>query len=859
MTGCGPIRTPDQRVRVFVSSTLGELASERAVVRAAIESLRLTPVMFELGARPHPPRELYRSYLDQSDIFIGLYWESYGWVAPDMTTSGIEDEFDNSSDKPRLLYVKAPAPGRDERLQALLDRMEAQGASCYRRFGSDEELGELVRDDLALALSERFYDDITVSLPAQSTRPGPRIAALPAPATTLIGREADLRSLCDLVNRPDVRLVTLSGPGGIGKTRLAIACADRMSALFSGGVSYVSLADTHDSDVVLSTVAAAIGAPVEHRRTPLEALIAQFREEPALLVLDNFEQVVAAGPRFVELLAACPLLKIMVTSRALLRLRGEHEYPVAPLGLLGDTDGDWMEKLGAVPSVQLFVDRARAACHDFEFRPDNALAIAEICRMLDGLPLAIEIAAARVRLLRPHALLARLTTRLDTLGAGPHDLPQRQRTLRAAIDWSYGLLDDESARVLAMLAVFADGWTTDAAAQVCQRDELEILEVLDVLAGSSLVVVAFTDDEPRFRMLGTIREYATELLAGCDDRRAIVGRHAAYYADFLRQAERPLRGEGQGEWAHQLTNEHGNIRAAVRWFIDAGDIETVSDLLWAGVLGWWLTGRVAEVEQWIRAAVDAVQEIGERSRAKLLTAAAVVALEVGDDQEVRSYLEESLVLLEDLDEPVIEAVALLFLGYVLPSFGALASAQQLIEHALDELRRLDEPFYTGLATTSLGGFLCLAGDFAGARRHQEEAIGLARRIGNERLLAQSSTELAVVAIAEGQRQEARSLLDQSSRMFLMAESTEGLALTLSAFARLALVEDDPLFAAQMLGVAHRLREDSGLAIWPSYREAEQLLIDSVTARLGGERFEAAWARGCAMSPAEAVDAAIMPR
>ena len=301
------IRTPDQRLRVFVSSTLGELADERAAVARAISGLRLTPVLFELGARPHPPRELYRAYLAQSDIFIGLYWQRYGWVGPGMDISGLEDEFRLSHSIPRLLYVKKPAPDREPGLTAMIEELQTEGTDSYRSFGTPRELGRLVRDDLALLLSERFAAansraDRSASPACNSDQRGPR--SLPVTSTTLIGRERDIVEVSNLLAKPEVRLVTLTGPGGIGKTRLAIAVGEQLDDRYPRGTVFVALASIARPELVLPRIAAAVGVTIEGVRPPLDVLVERFAETPTLLVLDNLEQVVrrcararpAAGP-----------------------------------------------------------------------------------------------------------------------------------------------------------------------------------------------------------------------------------------------------------------------------------------------------------------------------------------------------------------------------------------------------------------------------------------------------------------------------------------------------------------------------------------------------------------------------------
>ncbi|MGH9258425.1 MAG: DUF4062 domain-containing protein, partial [Acidimicrobiales bacterium] len=290
--GKAVIRTPDQRLRVFVSSTLAELAEERAAVARAISALRLTPVLFELGARPHPPRELYRAYLTQSDIFIGVYWQRYGWIGPGMDISGLEDEFRLSHSIPRLLYVKTPAPDREPRLTARIAELQTEATDSYRSFGTPRELGRLVRDDLALLLSERFMTADShaggSASPASNTdRRGPR--SLPVASTSLIGREHDIVEVSKLLETPDIRLVTLTGPGGIGKTRLAIAVGDQLDDRDPRGTVFVPLASIAQPELVLPRIAAAVGATIEGARPPLDVLVEHFAETPTLLVLDNLE------------------------------------------------------------------------------------------------------------------------------------------------------------------------------------------------------------------------------------------------------------------------------------------------------------------------------------------------------------------------------------------------------------------------------------------------------------------------------------------------------------------------------------------------------------------------------------------
>ena len=321
------IRTPDQRLRIFVSSTLQELAAERQAVRDAVTRLRLVPVMFELGARPHPPRQVYRSYLAQSQVFVGVYWQGYGWVAPGEQVSGLEDEYLLAAGLPRLIYVKSPAPERESRLAEMLTRIRDDGEVSYQHFSAAAELQRLVENDLAVLLSERFERAPS----GDGAAGGPPLAgAVPAPVTSLVGRDDDAAAVGDLVRAEGVRLVTLTGPGGVGKSRLAVEVAQRVGPGFEDGVRFVELGSVAAAELVMAAIAAALGLS-----TSGGALVADLksylRARRLVLVLDNFEQVMGAAPVVAELLGAAPGVVGLVTSRMVLRLSGEHEFPVPAL------------------------------------------------------------------------------------------------------------------------------------------------------------------------------------------------------------------------------------------------------------------------------------------------------------------------------------------------------------------------------------------------------------------------------------------------------------------------------------------------------------------------------------------------
>jgi predicted ATPase len=623
------IRTPDQRLRVFVSSTLGELADERRAVSRAISALRLTPVMFELGARPHPPQDLYRAYLAQSDVFIGLYWQRYGWIGPGMEISGLEDEFDFAHGMPRLLYIKAPAPGREPRLAALLARIQDEASASYRTFATPAELARLVRDDLAVLLSEQFSAARSPAAePSRAGARGPR--PLPAGTTSLVGREQDIGEVASLLGPPGARLVTLTGPGGIGKTRLGVAIGERLRGRFGGGTVFVPLAAVTDPGLVLPSIGRAVGGDLAGTGAPLEFLVELFGDDPWLLIVDNLEQVVEVGGDLDELLARCRGVAILATSRTVLGLRAEREYPVPPLPLPADADAAPVGELTASPAVALFVDRAHAVRPGFALTQGNAVAVAEICRRLEGLPLAIELAAARTRLLDPRALLDRMAGSLDALGTGAVDLPERQRTLRATVEWSVGLLDDAERSLLEIMAVFVGGWTIEAAAQVASLEEDQAIELSEALDRHSLIQLDHTGPAPRSRMLNTVREFVAEQLAARPDAAEIGRRHAGHYRALAEQADRPLRDADQDEWLERLQADAGNLAVAIRWYLahDPVPLPHLFRVLWPF---WSMRDLLGEARPWANQLLSAAGSLDSQAQAELLWAAAAIATEVGDD------------------------------------------------------------------------------------------------------------------------------------------------------------------------------------------------------------------------------------
>jgi predicted ATPase len=855
----GVINTPDQRLRVFVSSTLEELAAERRAVRDAVTRLRLVPVMFEFGARPHPPRDLYRAYLAQSQVFIGIYWQSYGWVAPGEQISGLEDEYRLATGLPQLLYVKRPAPDREPRLADMLGRIRTDGGLSYQHFTDAAELQRLVENDLAVLLSERFAvaaagqaaaaagQDAAVT-PARVGAHGLR--PLPVSTTSLLGREQDIDEVTQLIERPDVRLVTLTGPGGVGKTRLAVALGERLRDRYTAGTVYVPLDTVTDPDSVLTAIGRAAGADLTGTRSPLEALAETFGEAAWLLILDNLEQVVQVARELGELPARCPRLAILATSRTVLRLRAEREYPVRPLPVPADPVHVPLEELRSWPAVALFADRARAVRPDFALTEDNAAAVAEICRRLEGLPLAIELAAARTRLLEPAVLLDRLARSLDALGTGAVDLPERQRTLRATVEWSVGLLTADERSLLEVTAVFVGGWTIQAAAQVAAVDEDQALELSEQLAGHSLIYSDSSQAGSRTRMLETVREFVTEQLAARADAGQIGRRHADYYRDLADQADRPLRSAGRGEWLERLDADAGNLAAAVGWYLarDPGPLPHLFRVLW---LFWSLRDHEREVRSWVEQLLPTAGTLDLQPRTELLFAAAVTAVDTGDDPAALTARQDLAPLLDEIHDPFLHAACRLAMAWTLPIPGDFDGTLREAALALEELRGQDEPIFTAMAGFTAGSVETALGRYDDAIRHLSEARDLADRAGDW-LAAGARVQLAILAVLQGRLDEAPVLLAGALEVSLAARSNQFVALCLVGYAWLAFADGDLDRAARLEGSAEGLRQRVGLSAWPHLRKKEAELVAQIRQQLGADQFDQAFSAGSQLTQQQAV-------
>jgi predicted ATPase len=598
-----------------------------------------------------------------------------------------------------------------------------------------------------------------------------------------------------------------------------------------------------------------VGAELAGVDSPLEALAEIFGDDPWLLILDNLEQVVNAAGDLGELLTRCPGVAILATSRTVLGLRAEREYPVPPLPPPADPATVPLAELESSPAVALFVDRARTVRPGFALTADNAAAVAEICRRLEGLPLAIELASARTRLLNPAALLDRLARSLDALGTGTVDLPERQRTLRATVEWSVDLLEEAERSLLEVTAVFVDGWTIQAAAKAAGLDEDRALELSEELARHSLIYLDSTGPALRSRMLETIRTFVAERLAARPDAAEIGRRHADYYRGLTEQADRPLRGAGQNEWLERLQAEAGNLAAAVRWYLDhdPGPLPHLFRILWPF---WFLRDHMREGLSWAAQLLPAADPLDPQARAELVGTALAAALEVGDDEAALAADARLKPLLPRIDDPFLHAVVQLAMAWCAPITGDFDGALQAATQSLEQLRGLDEPFWTALAVGSLGTVEKILARHDDALRHLREARDLGDRFGSSTWLAAwSRVQLGTLSIARDDLRQARALLDEALDLSVSARNTAGVALCLAAYAELASEEGDPGPAARLAGAAEGLRRRAGLRVWPTLRHAEAELVAQLRQALGAERFDAAFSAGSGLSQREAVTAA----